>query len=745
MAIVLYYSVRGRKARKDRIVGAAEQKTLLLVEDEPLVAVVERKTLERFGYNVITVETGEKAVATVVADPTGIDLILMDIDLGRGIDGTQAAEQILATHDIPLVFLSSHTEPEYVERTEGITSYGYIVKNTGETVLRASLAMAFRLYEANRAKTRLQEKEVFQNTLVNSSPLPIIGIDNAEHITVWNPAAERVFGWKAEEVVGSPLPYHPPHESPETKPVHLNEVDSLTIQDVVRQTKDGTLLEMRLWLSPIRNAAEESLGGVAIVEDITESNCERRATEIEKQRFQHLFEMSPNAIAVVDEHHRVLQCNRRFTELFGFSAEEMVGHSINKRIVPQHLMDEATTIDEQLVHQDAYSLYRETDRLRKDNTPVSVAISGRSLQLGDRRYAYLVYEDITERKRMEERLRESETMFRSITEHAFDSIVLLDLHGRHLYVNPGSCRLAGVALEHLVGRKAVEFVHPDDCEGAIKLFRDAVQGTATPGRAECRMLRADGSYVWVDYLATALHDSNGNAEKVLVIGREIEDHKRYEQHVTALLQQKELLLRETHHRVKNNMAAISGLLAYHAEELSDHDAREVLRDSANRAQSMTVLYDRLSRAGRYDRLNVREYLGPLVRDTVALNDPRGCLSTRIKACEFSLPAAVLAPIGLLVTELVTNSVKHAFPGNKPGEISLQMTKQAGEVRIEYADTGVGMTDTTNSHAQAGAAGHERTSNEGFGLQLIEVLVSQIKGTLEVNNDAGTRYVITFPG
>ncbi len=205
MAIVLYYSVRGRKARKDRIVGAAEQKTLLLVEDEPLVAVVERKTLERFGYNVITVETGEKAVATVVADPTGIDLILMDIDLGSGIDGTQAAEQILATHDIPLVFLSSHTEPEYVERTEGITSYGYIVKNTGETVLRASLAMAFRLYEANRAKTRLQEKEVFQNTLVNSSPLPIIGIDNAEHITVWNPAAERVFGWKAEEGVGSPL------------------------------------------------------------------------------------------------------------------------------------------------------------------------------------------------------------------------------------------------------------------------------------------------------------------------------------------------------------------------------------------------------------------------------------------------------------------------------------------------------------------------------------------------------------
>ncbi len=510
----------------------AQQKTLLLVEDEALVAVVERKTLERFGYNVITAETGEKAVATVEADADGIDLILMDIDLGSGIDGTEAAEQILATHDIPLVFLSSHTEPEYVKRTEGITSYGYIVKNTGETVLRASLAMAFRLYEANQAKDRLQQTEVFQNVLVNSSPLPIIGIDNNERVTVWNPAAERVFGWTAEEVRGEPLPYHPPADTPEAEAVHLHEVDSLTVHDAVRRTKDGTLLEVRLWLSPIRGATDEVLGGVAIVEDITDSNRERRATEFERQRFRHLFEMSPNAIAVVDEQHTVIQCNRRFTELFGFSAEEMIGHSINRKIVPKHLMHEAATIDEHLVQQEDGSLYRETVRIRKDGTPVSVAISGRSLQLGDRIYAYLVYEDITERMRIEERLRESETMFRSITEHAFDSIALLDLDGRYLYVNPGGRRFVGAALEDVVGRKAVEFVHPEDRVEAIRLFRDAVQEAAPPGRAECRMLRADGSYVWVDYLATALRNSTGKAEKVLMIGREIEDYKRYEQHVT---------------------------------------------------------------------------------------------------------------------------------------------------------------------------------------------------------------------
>ena len=105
-----------------------ELKTILLVEDEAIIAVVEKKILEKYSYNVIHAISGEKAV-DIVKSGTPVDLILMDIDLGSGIDGTIAAERILEIHDLPLVFLSSHTEPAVVEKTEGITSYGYIVKN----------------------------------------------------------------------------------------------------------------------------------------------------------------------------------------------------------------------------------------------------------------------------------------------------------------------------------------------------------------------------------------------------------------------------------------------------------------------------------------------------------------------------------------------------------------------------------------------------------------------------------------
>ncbi len=117
------------------------QKSLLLVEDEAIIAMTEKAALEKYGYIVKTVTTGEKAVEAVKTS-TGIDLILMDINLGDGIDGTEAAELILEDHDIPIVFVSSHSEREIVEKTEKITSYGYVVKNSSITVLDASIKMA---------------------------------------------------------------------------------------------------------------------------------------------------------------------------------------------------------------------------------------------------------------------------------------------------------------------------------------------------------------------------------------------------------------------------------------------------------------------------------------------------------------------------------------------------------------------------------------------------------------------------
>ena len=137
--------------------STAEQKNILLVEDDALIALGQKSQLENYGYHVELVNSGEKAVEKMRENPA-VDLILMDINLGKGMDGTQAAGIILKDHEIPIVFLSSHTEPEIVEKTEKITSYGYVVKDSGTTVLDASIKMAFNLFTANQKQRESENR-----------------------------------------------------------------------------------------------------------------------------------------------------------------------------------------------------------------------------------------------------------------------------------------------------------------------------------------------------------------------------------------------------------------------------------------------------------------------------------------------------------------------------------------------------------------------------------------------------------
>jgi CheY-like chemotaxis protein len=183
---------------------------ILLVEDEAIIALAEKKILEKYAYRVVWANSGEKAVEIIEAQ-SDIALVLMDINLGTGLDGTQAAVRILEKRDVPLIFLSSHTERDVVEKTEGISSYGYIVKNSGETVLIASIKMAFRLFYARmNEKTKDKALRAYEERLLISDKifthsldmLCVAGFDG--YFKVLNPSWERTLGWSTEELLSKP-------------------------------------------------------------------------------------------------------------------------------------------------------------------------------------------------------------------------------------------------------------------------------------------------------------------------------------------------------------------------------------------------------------------------------------------------------------------------------------------------------------------------------------------------------------
>ena len=149
----------------------SQSKKLLLVEDESIIALAEANTIRRFGYEIVIANSGEGAIRLAHEDAS-IGLILMDIDLGRGIDGTEAAKRILAERNLPIVFLTSHSEREMVEKVRGITRYGYIIKNSGDFVLQSSIEMAFELFESSertreKGEALLKEQYLLQSLLEN--------------------------------------------------------------------------------------------------------------------------------------------------------------------------------------------------------------------------------------------------------------------------------------------------------------------------------------------------------------------------------------------------------------------------------------------------------------------------------------------------------------------------------------------------------------------------------------------------
>jgi len=189
---------------------SSETKTILLVEDEAILCQNQADLLSREGYHVITALSGETALKEMKKNGNKIDLILMDIELGKGMDGTQSAEIIMRDHDIPIIFLSSHTDMTIVNRTDRITSYGYVVKNTGESVLFTAIRMAFRLYQAcqeNKQKAKLlEDSELRYRRLFESARdgIFILNADNGKIIDV-NSYLMELIGYTYDELIGKRL------------------------------------------------------------------------------------------------------------------------------------------------------------------------------------------------------------------------------------------------------------------------------------------------------------------------------------------------------------------------------------------------------------------------------------------------------------------------------------------------------------------------------------------------------------
>lgn len=974
----------------------AVKKKILLVEDEVLVALHEKQQLEKRGYSVNHVVSGEDAVLQALNEDALCDVILMDIDLGPGMDGTQAAEKILHVRDVPIVFLSSHTEPEIVEKTEKITSYGYVVKNSGMVILDASIKMALKLFNEKMERKQAEEKVLlseenyrFQFMNMNSyNSLYEVLTDNDGRpcdfrFIMVNYAYEEYVGKKASELIGRTLlevypkteqywidkmaeavltgePVHFESFSREMntfteinlyipKPGQLamttaniserkraeekfralhqsmmdayvsvdmdgriieynesyrtllgytaDELGALTYKDitpeqwhafeadiVARQVmangysdiyekeyrkKDGTVFPVELRTILVRDANGSPLSMWAIVRDITERKRAEAALRESEKTFRKLFEDSADAILLIDTTGVFVECNQAALSLLKMTREQFlfkppVAISPEYQADGQRSGDKAlamietayekglhrfdwTCIDsegdefivevslvpitikgelmlhmtwrditrrksienrllrseqelkkaQEIAHlgtwyldvatnnvqwtEELYKMYgfdpslpvppytehmklftaeswemlsaslqntRETGipyelelkTIKKDGTNGWMWVRGEAVKDDHGKIIGLwgAAQDITERKRSEEELQKSMQLITAVVEQSPVPMVIVTAHDHVVrFFNDACVRYHDVKKEDILYRRLSDIdwnwvnrtadghrIPPDE----TALAR-ALRGETTHAQI-VQTTTQYGNVRWCETVGAPVYDTAGNLIAAFIVFPDITDRKAAEQEIQKQLSEKEILLREVHHRIKNNMAQIESLLSLQANSIDTPEAKTALLDSIVRVQSMRIIYDKLLLTKDYHDISFKSYVESLLDSIATVYALGKNITIEKRIMDFTIVSQKAISVGIIINELLTNVYKYAFPDRDNGWVSITVDKADTVVTLVVHDNGIGIDERLRP-----------MESPGLGLTIVRMLVEQLKGTYRVIHDDGTKSVI----
>jgi PAS domain S-box-containing protein len=345
--------------------------------------------------------------------------------------------------------------------------------------------------------------------------------------------------------------------------------------------------------------------------------------------------------------------------------------------------------------------------------------------------------DITDRNRADEELTQSEEKYRSIFENAQEGIFRTTPDGKIIMSNPAMAKMFGYESpeEMMTSVTDVDRQHHVNPEDRRKLVEMIEEHGFIKGY-EAQNNRKDGSIIWISLTMHAVRDEKGQIIYYDGIIEDITNRKQAEERIHASLREKEILLGEVHHRVKNNMQVISGLLDLQASSSGNPELTGMLNESQRRIRSMALVHEKLYGSKDFARIDMAGYLRTLSQDLFQshkINPGKIDLIIQTDGVYVDINKAI--PCGLILNELISNAIKHAFPGDRQGELQIIIREEKNtEIEIVVRDNGLSLPDNVDIH-------QPRT----VGLHLVNGLVkNQLDGQMEVRRDNGTEFRIKFP-
>ncbi|MDZ7659045.1 PAS domain S-box protein [Fodinibius sp.] len=499
--------------------------------------------------------------------------------------------------------------------------------------------------------------------------------------------------------------------------------------------KSGHYLWLRDEFERVANAEKEELVGVFVKanksKEIQYLNLEERE-KLQQLALDNLNDMVVITRAPKDDplNSRIVFVNKSFEQFTGYQSEEIINKTPTFLHGPQTSEEALSRINQKIKKRE--SLREEFINYKKDGTPYWVELDMAPFPTDDAEYEFWVgiNRDITKRKIAEKKLAESEKRHRTFTEMAFDAIFEIHVDGTILRCNKRACELFGYSREELIGMHVLDLTPEEFHSKQPETFADI---TTTGDEAWERIYQKKDGMKFPTEIHTAFYEMGGQ-KRLIAYVRDITDHKKYEQTIRKSLKEKETLLSEVHHRVKNNLAIISGLLQMQVFNTEDENLLAKLKESQSRIQSIAMVHEKLYSSETFSEIAIDKYINDLLNMIEeSMTDFKKDIRVNTDMESIRLTVGQAIPCGLLLNEMITNCYKHAFKNSDEGEINISVREEEGQVKLSVEDNGIGLPEDFSIEQQP-----------SLGMTIINTLTTQLDGQLKVDSgDFGSRFSLAF--
>ena len=662
------------------------------------------------------------------------------------------------------------TRDELEKRVEERTAQLAEANTSLKEALQTTLAREQTILAAQKSQAHLA-------AIVESSEDAIISQDIESHVLSWNVGAERLYGYTAEEMIGRRLTEKfTSEQQAEGKQIHerILHGESLKNYETVRRRKDGKDIIVSMSVSPIRDADGTPSGISLIARDITEHRqLENRWRESEA-RLRAIAEATPIPIIINTLDDGITRYgNPALADMMGLPLENLIGDRAASFYV--YPSERAEIISELKAHRSLRNY--EVPLKRADGTPLWVSLSSELITFNDEPFVLTGFYDITMRKRVEERERaitqglravveaadellgydDLDTLYRRAVELAREklrvercAIFLLDPSQEYLWGTYGTdvhgkttderwLRISAAPHTQKFNASSLKWhTHLENEQTTIENGQIQVIGV---GWAVTTVIRTTAGPLGVfinDAAITHADLDEATQESIAIycslLGQIIEN-KLAEKAVQESLKEKEVLIKEVHHRVKNNMQVIVSMINLQSGHITDPKALDIFRHTQYRVRAMALVHEKLYQSNNLAQIDFRDYIEHLASSLFHSYSPHTSKVTlRVDIGDVALSVDSAIPCGLIVNELISNALKYAFPDNRQGELIVRLREvNAGWIEMSVEDDGVGLPNELDLR-----------NTDSLGMQLVYSLAKQVGGTLDLDRAHGTKFTLRFP-